>query len=158
MHLNPACILYLRRILVWTCHISDAAFLDRTGATTSPPTSPAPAIPMACESSSHLSHSSDNTESLTARPPENSAPFKTEIQLIYSVLFISSVQQSDSVTHIHVYICVYMYNILFHILFHYGKTQGLFSLVFWICFRAASVHMEVPRTGVELELSCWPTS
>ena len=40
----------------------------------------------------------------------------TEIQLIYNVVLISAVQQSDSV--------IYIY-ILFHILFHYGSSQDI---------------------------------
>ena len=40
----------------------------------------------------------------------------TEIQLIYNVVLISAVQQSDSVIHIH---------ILFHSLFHYGSSQDV---------------------------------
>ena len=39
-----------------------------------------------------------------------------EVQLIYNVVLISAVQQSDSVVHIY---------ILFHILFHYGLSQDI---------------------------------
>ena len=41
-----------------------------------------------------------------------------EVQLIYRVVLISAVQQSDSVIHIYI-------DIVFHILFHYGLPQDV---------------------------------
>ena len=43
--------------------------------------------------------------------------FFIEVQLIYSVVLISAVQQSDSVIHI--------YTFFFNILFHYGLSQEI---------------------------------
>ena len=42
---------------------------------------------------------------------------KTEVCLIYSVVSVSGIQQSDSV------IYMYMYIYIFHILFHYSLLQ-----------------------------------
>ena len=44
--------------------------------------------------------------------------FLIEVQLIYNVVLISAVQQSDSVKHMYVYI---------YILFHYGLSQDIES-------------------------------
>ena len=41
-----------------------------------------------------------------------------QVQLTYSVVIISAIQQSDSVIHIYIYI-------LFHILFHYDLSQDI---------------------------------
>ena len=43
--------------------------------------------------------------------------FFIEVQLIYNVVLISAVQQSDSVIHIHTF--------FFNIVFHYGLSQGI---------------------------------
>ena len=40
--------------------------------------------------------------------------FKIEVELIYKLMLVSAVQQSDSLIHI-----------LFHILFHYGSLQNI---------------------------------
>ena len=45
---------------------------------------------------------------------------KIEIQLIYNVVLISGIQQSDSVIHTYIYIYIYL---LFQILFHYRLLQ-----------------------------------
>ena len=45
--------------------------------------------------------------------------FYVGVQLIYSIVLVSGVQQSGAV--LYIYMCVYIYiYILFHILFHYG--------------------------------------
>ena len=46
--------------------------------------------------------------------------FFIEIQLIYNVVLVSSVQQSASFIHIYIYIYIY---ILFQIIFHYRLLQ-----------------------------------
>ena len=53
--------------------------------------------------------------------------FLIEVYLIYNVVLISAVQQSDSVlqyTQLYIYIYIYIH-ILFYILFHYGLSQDI---------------------------------
>ena len=49
-----------------------------------------------------------------------------EVQVIYNVVLISAVQQSES------YMCIYIHiHILFHILFHYDLLQDIEELIHW---------------------------
>ena len=63
--------------------------------------------------------------------------FSTEVQLLYNIVFVSSIQQSDSILYICIYIQIYTYiythtHMIFHILFHYGLSQGIeYSSLFY---------------------------
>ena len=50
--------------------------------------------------------------------------FKIEVYLIYNVVSISGIQQSDSVIQIYIYIS-YIYKNVFQILFHFRLLQEL---------------------------------
>ena len=45
-----------------------------------------------------------------------------EVQLIYSVVLISAVQESDSVMHIYIFMYIYLH---IYILFHYGLSEDI---------------------------------
>jgi len=45
-----------------------------------------------------------------------------EVWLIYNVMLISAIQQSDSVTYIYIYIYIHTHTLFLNILFHYGLS------------------------------------
>ena len=60
--------------------------------------------------------------------------FFIEIQLIYNVVLVSSVQQRDSVIHIYIYT-------FFYILFHYKLLQDIqYS---FLCYTVGSLHLHL---------------
>ena len=56
--------------------------------------------------------------------------FKIEVYLIYNVVSISGIQQSDSVIQIYIYIS-YIYKNVFQILFHFRLLQELEYSSLW---------------------------
>ena len=50
--------------------------------------------------------------------------FFIEVQLIYNIVLISAIQQSDLVVRVCIYIYIYIYKFL-KILFHYGFSQDI---------------------------------
>ena len=59
--------------------------------------------------------------------------FLIDVQLIYNVVLVSAVQQSNSVIRIYVYIYI-----LFYILFHYGLSQDIeYS---FLCYRVGPYY------------------
>ena len=82
---------------------------------------------------------------------------KIEVQLIYNVVLVSGVQQSDSVIHIYVYVYIYIYiyiyiYVLFQIIFPYRLLQeiefsGLYSRsLLIIYFVYNSVYLLIPNS------------
>ena len=65
-------------------------------------------------------------------------------------LWYSKVTQSY--THIHIYLYI-VFLILSSIMF----MKQLFFFLPFVCLGSHSWHMEVPRLGIHLSYSCWPT-
>ena len=83
-----------------------------------------------------------------------------KIQLIYNVVFISTLQQCDSVTDTHSHTYTHIY-ILFHILFHYGLSQAIKNTVLYsktlllIHSIYNSLPLLMPNSHPLQSLFCW---